>query len=568
VRPELIRFGSYEVDLAGGGLRKSGMRVKLRDQSFEVLAILLERPGQIVTREELRRRLWPEDVFVDFDNSLNTAVARLREALNDSAEHPRFIETLPKRGYRFVACVATSPEQRVRLLVLPFANLSGDPAQEYFSDAMTEEIISGLASLAPERLAVIAHTTAMHYKGSQKDIARIGRELGIEYVVEGSVRRTNGRISLSAQLIQVADQMHLLARKYDAESCDIFRMQKAVVQAIAEQFGIAPRPSVRKPTEDFQAYDLYIQGRYHMTKANPEGIAKGKQYLEQAIARDPDLALAYDALAEFYWYLGFLGLEPPKEVCSTGIYYALRALEIDNTLAEAHALLGQYRKVLDYNWPEVQRELARALALNPASPLVRVRYAVNSLMPHGRTAEAVAELELALESDPLSIFTRHWLSIMLLLDRRFDQAVEQARVVLELDPTFYWAHHAMGACYRDRRMYDEAIAAQRRAVKFSGDTPLEIGWLGLVLAQSGNHAEARAVLDRLHAIASRAYVPPSSFAWIHLGLGEIDSAFEWCNRAIDARDDMMMAIKSYVFFDPIRADPRYAALLRRMNLEP
>ncbi len=566
--PRIIRFGDYEVDLAAGRLLKRGVNIRLRGQSFEILAVLLEHPGEVVTRDELRRRLWPEDVFVDFDNNLNSAIARLREALNDSAEHPRFIETLPKRGYRFVASLSEPSAPKPGLLVLPFANLSGDPTQEYFSDGMTEEIINELGCLAPEHLAVIARTTAMHYKGSHKDVALISRELGVDYVVEGSVRRADDRIAVNVQLIQASDQALLFANKYDAELHEIFRIESAVAQAIAEQVGITPWPSTRKPPRDFQAYNLYIQGRYHMVKVTQEAMARAKRQFEEAIARDPEFALAYDALAELYWYLGFVGLVPPKEALAAGMPYALRAVEIDNTLAETHALLAQYRKLLDYNWPEVQKELARALELNPASPIVRLRYAANGLMPHGRVKEAILELERALELDPLSMYTLAWLGVMLVLGHQWDRAIDQARVLLELHPSAYWGHLVLGVAYREKRMFRESIAAHRRAVELSGGSPLMLGWLGLALAKSGNVEEAQALLERLHEIAAKAYVPPTSFAWIHIGLGEMDSAFEWMDRAIDTRDDMIMAIKNYAFFDPIRSDPRYLVLLRKMNLEP
>lgn len=302
-----IRFLEYEADLPAGQLRRQGRRVRLREQSFKVLALLLEHAGVVVTREDLRRRLWPGDVFVDFDNNLNSAVADLRGALHDSAEHPRFIETLPKHGYRFIASIsppaelaAPAPERKARIVVLPFLNLNGDSAQVYFSDAVTEEFITALACLSHEHLGVIARTTAMHYKGSQKDIAQIANELRVEYAVEGSVRRTGDQILMTVQLIRASDQMHIWANRYDVDARELFSIENATAQAIAAQIGISPRGAVRKPTEDPLAYNLYIQGRYHFLKFTPEGIAEAKQYYEQAIARSPDFALAYDSLAELY----------------------------------------------------------------------------------------------------------------------------------------------------------------------------------------------------------------------------------------------------------------------------
>jgi TolB-like protein len=518
--------------------------------------------------------------------NLNTAVARLREALGDSAERPRFIETLPKHGYRFVAnaseCATPDPllQRRVRLVVLPFANVSGDPAEEYFSDAMTEEIITALCQVTLGRLAVIARTTAMHYKHSKKDVAHIRRELRVDYVVEGGVHHSESRVTMNVQLIQAIDQTHVFAEKYEAELPDVFNLVKRAASSIADSIGITAAPEDRraglslggqprrKPTEDLAAYNEYIQARCHMGKVSAEGFAAATKHLERAVARDAEFALAYDALAEIDWYLGYFGFVPPRKAFSDGIVRALRAIEIDNTRAETHALLGQFHKSIEYNWPEVHREMALALRLDPNSPLVRLRYAVSDLMPQGRVEEAIAEIEQALESDPLSLLTQTWRGVMLVLAHEWDLAIDQARLVLQLDPSAFWGHFVMGVAYRGKRMFGEAILAHRRAMEMSGGMASLIGWLGLTLGLSGNATEARFLLERLQAKAAQGYVPPTSAAWIYLGLGEIDRAFEWLDRAVDECDQFMMPIKSYEFFDPLRADARFLALLRKMNLEP
>ena len=308
----IVRFDNFEVDLAAGQLHKAGVRISLREKSFQVLALLLERPGEVVTREQLQHRLWPGDVFVDFENNLNTAVARLREALGDSAEHPRFIETLPKHGYRFIAAVAERSSAKrhasvpaTRIVVLPFLNLSGDPAQEYFSDAMTDEISTELAALAPEALGVIARTTAMRYKGSHKDVTRIARELGVEYVVDGGVRRTKDRMALNVQLVRASDQTNVFAKRYQAELRDIFKTENSVARDIAAHIdnvhiveAIRTTQSVNAPdrrprTQNLRAYDEYMQGRSHLGRVTPEGFEKARQHFEEAVARDPGFALAY-----------------------------------------------------------------------------------------------------------------------------------------------------------------------------------------------------------------------------------------------------------------------------------
>jgi TolB-like protein len=577
--PRIVQFDCYEVDLGAHRISRRGTTVRLRDQSLTVLLALLERPGQVVTRDDLRRRLWPDGVFVEFDNLLNTAVARLREALDDSADAPRFVETLPKHGYRFIAPVhevpappARSP-RRPRLMVLPFANTSGDSAQDYFASAMTDEIITALAAFAPDELAVVARTTAFHYKGSRKDIATIASELSLDYLVEGSARRGSQTATLNVQLIRVGDQTHAWAGRYDVRLDDLFGLHEAMAETIGTALGIAPRagarPAARKPTENLEAYTLYRQGRHHLLVQTPENFSAAKQCFEQAIARDPQFALAYDALADLWWYYDFMGFAPPRTVAGIGMAYALRALDIDNTLAETHALLGHYRWLLDYDWPTVKRHLDRARELDRASQLVRVRYAMGPLLTECRLEEAIDELEAALESDPLSAFVRAWLAIMCYLDRQYERSVEESRRIVELEPGNYVGHWLVGAYTRECGLFDESIAAHRRSIELSGGSMLMLGWFGLSLGQAGRTAEARAVLEQLQAAADRqVYVPPTCFAWTHLGLGDIDSAFLWLDRAVDVSDRMMVPIQLYPFFDPLRGDPRYAELLRKMRLTP
>jgi TolB-like protein len=296
-------------------------------------------------------------------------------------------------------------------MVLPFLNLSGDPSQEYFSDAMTDSVITELASAAPEDLAVIARTTTMRYRGSQKDLTRVGRELSLDYVVEGSVLRTDDRVAMNLQLIEVEGQTHLFARRYDGAARDLFDMHKAIARDMSGRIGAPGLPSASgrtataraavKPTNDLTAYNLYLRGRHELHKFLPDSIATAKRCLEEAVSRDPGFALAYDTLAELYWYVGFWGYAPPREAFAAGTWAALRAVEIDNGLADAHALLGMFRKELDYNWPEVDREMRLARELSPMSAVVKLRYAISGLLPHGRLAEALEALEAALESDPL-----------------------------------------------------------------------------------------------------------------------------------------------------------------------
>lgn len=590
----VVRFGNFEVDVAAGQLRKRGIKINLRDQSFQILASLLENAGEVVSREELRRRLWHGDVFVDFENNLNAAVARLREALCDSAERPRYIETLPRRGYRFIgnveAAAHTPSSLRPRLVVLPFVNLNGRPEQEYFSDAVTDEIITALASMAPNKVAVIARTTAMRYKGSHKDVARIGRELAADYVVEGALRHSEEHVGVNVQLIQTSDESHVFARKYDAPALDIFQLQDSIARDIvahihaqgAAIFGNGGAAQQRRePTRNMSAYNEYIKGRYLMERLTFDAMSRAKQHFEDAISRDPGFALAHTALADLYSWLGYLGYLRPKDAYSIGIAYALRATESDPTLPEAHTVLAEYHKQLHYDWAAAEKEMAKGLELSSTSPFVRLRNAIVILMPQNRMAQALGEVQYALESDPLAAATRFWLGILLLLDREYDRAIEEAERLLELEPSSPWPHYILGVAYRQkyadtltqktsagatgtRHWADRAVSGHLRALELAPRSDVLLGWLGLAYGVCGRAAEARAILDRLH--ASDRYILPTSFGLVHLGLGEIDAAFDWFERAVEERDQLMMPILSYAHFDPIRDDPRFYALLRKMNL--
>jgi TolB-like protein/DNA-binding winged helix-turn-helix (wHTH) protein len=579
----VVRFDCFEVDLDAGILRKRGTRIGLRDQPFRVLACLLERPGTVVSRSDLCRRLWRDEVFVDFDNSLNIAVARLRAALGDSAEHPRLIETLPKRGYRFIGSLGPLSEaeggavSRPRLLVLPFLNVGGNPAQEYFSDAMTDEIITALASLAPQQLAVIARTTAMRYKNSRKDIARIGREVAVDYVVEGAVRHAGDRVAINVQLVKASDQAHLFARRYDAEIGAIFDVQTRIAREIGVNIPslggqVRSEQPGRRPTESLAAYNEYIQARYEMWKWTPEGVAKAKQHFEAALACDPRFALACDGLANLYGYLGMWGFLPPDAAEPLRWFYGVQAAELDPMLAEPrthvayHPQKTRYEDAYSYNWPEAEREMASARHLNPNSPIIRVRYAT-VLLVLGDVHRAIAELRCALEFDPLSPEVGFWLAWVLFLARDGEEGLAQAERLVALEPDQPFAHMTLGHAYLGMQRFDESAAVFRKAADMSQQLPLILGWLGLALGLGGRADECRKVLERLRAMANERFVLPTSFAWPHLGLGEIDAAFGWMEKAVNHNDEWIHPLKTYPFLDPLRDDPRFGALLRKLNLE-
>jgi TolB-like protein/Flp pilus assembly protein TadD len=566
-------------------LYKRGTLISLRDQAFQVLASMLERAGEVVTREEMRRRLWRDEVFVDFDNSLNIAVARLRAVLGDSAERPRYIETIPKRGYRFIGTVTAAPSEvrtgaaeRSRLMVLPFLNLSGDPGQEYFSDAMTDEIITELASLAPKQLAVIARTSAMRFKGGHQDLSRIRRELGVDYVVEGALRGSDERIVANVQLIQASDQTHLFAQRYLGKFGDIFSVQSAIARDIVEHIpSLAGQARsgrmTRKAPANLVAYNEYIKGRYEMWKWTPEAVETAKQHFEAALAQEPNYAMACDALANLYGYLGLWGFLPPDEAEPYRWFYGMRAFELDPALAEPrthvayHPQKCHYGDAYSYNWIEAEKDMASARDMNPDSPLVRVRHAT-VLGVLGKTEQAVAELECALELDPLSVEVHCWLALMLFLGRQHKRGMIQAERLVKLEPAHHLAHMMLGLVCIGAKKFEESYNALRRSAELSCNFPLILGWLGLALGLGGQKQEAARILQRLHEIASRQFVLPTSFAWVHLGLGEIDQAFAWMEKALYRNDEWVHPLKVYPFLDPVRSDPRYQKLLRDLSLEP
>jgi TolB-like protein len=370
--------------------------------------------------------------------------------------------------------VDVASARRPRLFVLPFMNTSGDPGQDYFASAMTDEIIAALAVFPPDELAVIARTTSFHYKDTRKDLATIGRELRLDYVVEGGARRGAEQAILTVQLIRVSDQAHVWASRYEAKLDDLFATERAVAEAVGAKLGLAPDggpgAKSRKPTENLEALTLFRQGRHYLLMQTPENFAAAKRCFEQAIERDPGFALAHDALAVLWWYYDFMGFAPSKTVAGIGMAYALRALELDSSLAETHALLGHFRWLFDYDWPAVRRHIDRARELNPASPMVRVWYAMGPLLaPECRVEEAIDELLAAAESDPLSALVRAWLSIMFHLDRQYDRAIEESRLIVEMEPKNY-----VGLAARHELPGERAL---RRGDRCRPQVGRPVGWL-------------------------------------------------------------------------------------------
>lgn len=570
----LIRFGAFEVDPAARELRKRGFRVQLPEQSLKILLLLLKQPGAVVTREEIRHCLWPDGTFVDFDHSLNAAMNRLRSALGDSAENPRFVETLQHHRYRFIASVEEprSTVSRTMLAVLPFDNLSADPDQEYFSDGMTEELIAQLGRLEPSQLSVIARPSAMRYKATSKRVEEIGRELGVNYVLSGSVRRVGNRVRITAQLAQVHDQTQLWAQSYDGTLSDILGLQSDVAKAIGREIKVVLPPSdqamlTTRRQINPEAYEAYLKGRYYWNKRTEDALNKAAEYFQQAIRMNPEYALAYSGLADSYILLGDTGygILPPRQAMRDAKPAAIRALEIDDTLAEAHTSLASVREQFDWDWDDSEREYKRAIELQFGYANAHHWYAY-LLAQMGRLDEAAAEILCARELDPLSLIINADLGWVYYLAHRYDQAIERLFKTLELDPNFIRAHYLLGRSYVEKAVYHKAIEELQRASDLSARKAVYLAGLACGYAASGRAREAMQILGELKERSKTRYVPPFDIGLVYIALGQVDSGFAWLEKAFEEGSDFKDELGAGPALDPLRTDPRFQDLVRRFGL--
>ena len=607
--PPLIRFGDYELDTRVGELRNGSGPVRLHRQPLRLLVLLLEHAGEPVSREQLRSALWPDHTFVDFEDALNHAVRRLREALGDSAEGPRFIETLPRFGYRFVAPVEAAalpppqatvavrlprrgekrprprwalglgitvlvvvigavgyrfvrsghePPQRIEsLVVLPLANLSGDPKQEYFADGMTEELITSLGEV--RSLRVISRTSAMHYKGTRKTLPEIARELSVDGVVEGAVLSTGTTVRVTAQLVRANPEAHLWAETYEREGRDILTLQSEIARAIVNEIelnvtsGEHARLVSARPVNP-EAYEAYLRGR-HFWALNFGGL----EYFEKATQLDPNFAPAYGGMALYYTVAGFS--QPPKEVFPKATEAAMKALQLDPELAEAHAALGYTKLNFDWDWAGAEREFRRAVELNPSSSDAHWMYAVY-LTAMTRFDEGSSEAKRARQLDPFSPVMNDLVGWVFMYARRYDEAIAQFKSTLKLVPGYTGSHSWLIACYINKGMYPEAY----REFNALG-VPLDDLGLAVLDAETGKKEKAR-VLEAIKRIAQHGHVDPFFLAIHYSGLGDKDDAFACLEKAYAERSTEMPQMKIEPAFDVLHSDPRFQDLLRRMNFPP
>ncbi len=451
--------------------------------------------------------------------------------------------------------------------VFPFVSIGRDEESDFLCEGLAEEIITALTRIPG--LRVIARTSSFMVGRMGLDIRDAGRRLGVGGILEGSVRRQGRRVRVSAQLVSTHDGTQVWSERYDREMTDMLVLEDEIAEAICERLSVRLTRHDKKRDRvsvNIEAHTAFLEGRYFFARGTPEALAKAKECFEKAIEMDPGSALAFDSLAELYWYMGFFGGVQPREAFSMSMWHAMRALELDDTLAETHALLAMLRKELDYNWSEVDRELRKAMNLNPDSPLVRLRYAISGLLPRARIAEAAAQMEFVVRADPLSIFVRWWSAVMLFLSGQFGRMIEESRHMISLDPTHFLGHWTLGMGLDGTGECADAVAALDKAHELSGGSPFTLGFLAYGMGRAGRAEDARTLLEQASRAAKEGYLPPSVFVLGHAGLEEWDAVFHWLGETIDVRDPMAMPMKTFPFLAPVRSDPRYRALLHKMNL--
>ena len=629
-----VRFGVFEVDIAAGEVRKKGIRIKLQSQPFLLLVTLLKRRGEVVTREELRATLWPDGTFIDFDHSLGTAVNKLREVLGDSASNPRFIETLPRRGYRFIvpfetvasdedtanltpaaaeeALTAKSAEmeqsaaivekhRRVwpmvlkvsglviltsalvifvmlklrpgmgrptikSLAVLPLENLSGDAAQDYFSDGMTDELITELGQLS--ELRVISRSSVMSYKKVRKPLTEIAQELKVDAVIEGTVLRAGNKIRITAQLVDASTDRHLWAQSYEGDLGNTLALQNNVARDVASQIQIKlstqERVALRTGrTVDAEAHEAYLKGRFFWNKRTGDDLKRAVEFFDAAIARDPNYAQAYSGLADSYALMGDweYGVLKPGEALPKARAAATKALALDNTLSEAHTSLAFALDLFDWDWGSAEREFKSAIVLNPNYATAHQWYAWH-LATLGRNSEAIEEVKKAESLDPLSLIISADMADILLMARRFDESVGQSRKTLEMDSRFAVAHYELGQALTQQHQFPAAIEELERAISFSGGNQTFQSNLAYVYALAGKKEKAKELLAKLiH--PSNGSLNPAEVALVYVGLGDNGQAMVWLEKAYQERFNPSVLLRPS--FDPLRSDSRFQDLMQRIR---
>lgn len=598
----LLRFDDLELDVSRYELRRNGRALKLERIPMDVLVFLVDQHERLVTREEIIQRVWGKDVFVDTENAVNTAVRKIRHALGDDPAKPRFLETVPGKGYRFVAKVTvldraaartdahssiagaamilpetqrssfgSNETERASIAVLPFVDLSPDSANEYFCDGLVEELITSLSKL--DQLRVAARTSAFAFKGKSADVREIGQKLNVGAVLEGSVRKSGNRVRIAAQLISAADGYHLWSERYerDIDLEKIFDVQDEITLAVVDALKLKlllRRKSValKRHTDNTKAYEFYLRGLFHVFRSTPTDVETGTAFFQRAIQLDPDYALAHVGLAHAYrvFVMG-LDMMPPREGFPKAMAAAQKALEIDPELAEAHAALGYTILWHEWDWNEAEEHFHRALQLNRNSADTHWTYA-HLFSITGRHDRALAEIARARELDPLSPLINAAEGVYLLLAGRKDEALAQLRQTVELDPKSWLPHIFLSSTLMEKRMSAEAIEEARIAEMLNHSSAQPIAWRAYTQARAGQRAEAEDALENLLRRSREHYVPPYYIALVYNGLGRLPQTLAWLERGFEVRDPRMIMLKVETKWNNLRREPPFQDLLKRLNL--
>jgi TolB-like protein/tetratricopeptide (TPR) repeat protein len=580
-----IRFGEdFELDLRLYELRRAGRVLKLERIPMELLILLVEEKGQLVSRDQIIEKIWGKDVFLDNDNSINAAIHKIRQVLKDDPEQPRFIQTVTSRGYRFIARVGQdkpevtisqgrqgaqmAPHEIRAVAVLPLEDHSDDPVRDYFADGMTEALITSLAKI--KALRVISRTSAMQYKGARKSLPQIASELNVDAVIEGSVLRSGKRVRIIAQLIHASSDQHLWAETYERDFRDILSLQSEIARQVAHEVKVILTPEERarlgsgrqvKP----DAHEAYLKGRYHWNKRTEDSVKKAISYFHQAIDKDPTYAQGYAGLADCYNILGYYNALSPMEAYPKGKAAALKALELDDSLPEPHATLGVVKRDFEWDWSGAEEEFQQAIELNPGC-VEAYHWRGTLLSMLGRHAEALREKTRALAIDPLSVVIRTDLGRMFYFSRDYDQAFEQYRAAIDMDPNFASAHLWLAHVYEQKGLFEQVISELKIGMRLTRESTYALAKLGHFYAIAGKRDEARDVLRQLNGLSKQQYVSPYDIAVIYVGLQETDEAFAWLQKAFEQRSLWLGYLDVEPQLDSLRSDHRFEDLLSRVGL--
>jgi TolB-like protein/Flp pilus assembly protein TadD len=577
VQSSIIHFGRFELDPANFELRRDGRRIKLNRKPMELLILLANRPGLLVTHEEAVHAVWGTGVVIEFDAALYTAIRKLRQAVGDRRARPRIIETVARKGYRFIAPTTERARQmgpsnqeeagaRKMLAVLPFQNLSGNPNHDYFSDGLTDDLIGELGSFSPQELGVIARTSVMRYKKMGASVARIGADLGVQYLIQGSARHARGRVRIAFQLVRIRDQTVIWADAFERPADDVLKIQVEMARVVADKIrlklSVAPRSLVHT---DPDVYDRYLRARYLCELRTSTAIRRAIGQFESALNRDAGYAPAWAGLATCYAMQAITSDVRPRDSFPMAREASERAIALDAKQPEALIARGMTNFWFDWKWQEAEADFRRASELNPSNPAACM-FLAHLRSNLGRHESAISGIRAGKRLDPVSPIVHTHEAHFLYNARRYEEAAAPLKRILGLAPRFWVAHIVAGKILGIRRKFSRANDAFAKAHLYSNGNTEAVGLKGFTLASAGRAVEARRVLRDLMKRAQSRYVPPVHQALVHLGLGDHEGVFAALERAIDERDVRLTFFAVEPRWAPLWETPRFDSIRLRIGL--